>query len=416
MTDKDRQKRIEKAQMRVVFTMPFFAPGVAKLPVRFVPPGTLDTAATDGREIIWNQEWFDKLEDRHIVTVLCHEVCHCMLGHNWRAPLGADWDVWNQATDHAVNLMLKEFGEQVTSKGLSDPFPFPDPQDSYCADPAFKGMAEEVIYSKIPKGKKGGKGGKGGKGSMPSFGQIIQPGQPDPNGQPGGQGQQPGQGPPGPGQPGQQGPSDPKQLASDWRNTLQQSIMAAKGRGNLPGAWVDKVEGLLNPKVPWWELVRNWLREKAADDWTWSKPNKFYDESGFILPSLENEKVGTMVMAKDTSGSIDMEIARHFVSEQQHALDDLRPTKLIDICCDTKIQSVKEYTPGDTVSMEFPGRGGTDFRPIFEHIEGLAEVPKCLVVLTDLDGSFPDQDPGFPVLWVTWDQHGSAPFGEIIRV
>ena len=131
-----RDKRLEKAQMRVLFQVPFFAPGVAKLPV--VWDKSIPTAATDGKRIRWNPDWFDAMPDVCLPTVLCHEVCHALLGHLWRAPVGAEWDVWNQATDHAVNLMLKEFSELVMGKRLADPFPFPDPQDSYCADPQFK--------------------------------------------------------------------------------------------------------------------------------------------------------------------------------------------------------------------------------------------------------------------------------------
>ena len=94
-----REKRLEKAQMRVPFTVPFFAPGVAKLPVTW--DKSVDTACTDGEGIKWNPEFFDKLKDQELVTVLCHEVCHCLLGHIWRIPPDQDWDRWNQATDHA---------------------------------------------------------------------------------------------------------------------------------------------------------------------------------------------------------------------------------------------------------------------------------------------------------------------------
>lgn len=420
MSDKDRHKRYERAKLRVLFQVPFFASGVAKLSCRFTDetetPG-LTTAATNGTEIIWSREFFDKMDDRCVVTVACHEVCHCMLGHLWRAPTACDWEQWNQATDHAVNLMLKEFSEQVMAQRLADPFPFPDPQDAYCADPAYKGLAEEVIYSRLSKQPKS-KGG--GKGSMPGFGQILKPANPDPNapqspsgqsgavqGQPGGQSPAQGQA---------NGQIDPKALASEWKNTLDQSLLAHKGRGTVPGGFIDKAERMLRPQVPWFELVRNWLREQAADDWSWQKPNRFYDESGFILPSLDSERVGVMVFGKDTSGSINLEVASHFVTEQQTCLDDLKPKKLVDIQCDTKIQAVYEYTPGDSIKSEFKGRGGTSFIPVFEHIEEMAEVPKCLVYLTDLDGTFPDKEPPFPVLWVTWDKTGTAPWGDIIRV
>src|SRR6266568_784145 len=176
-----RDKRLERAQMRVLFPVPFFAPGVARLPV--VWDDKIDTACTDGREIRWSPAFFDKLKDQELVTVLCHEVCHCMLGHLWRAPGGVDWDTWNQATDHAVDLMLKEFSGLVIAKQLADPFPFPDPQDAYYADPAFAGLSEEVIYELLskrqPKGDSAPPSGNSAptnsRQNMPVFGEMRQP-------------------------------------------------------------------------------------------------------------------------------------------------------------------------------------------------------------------------------------------------
>jgi hypothetical protein len=245
VTVQQRDKRVEKAQTGVIFKVPFFAPGVAKLPV--VWDESIPTACTSGANIRFNPGFFDSLTDSQVCTVLCHETAHCLLGHVWRAPEGADWEQWNIACDHAVNLLLKEFSGVVMAKGLADPFPFPEPADSYCADPAFKGLAEEVIYghlsrpkppgggSKPPGGQSagnkagGGKPGPSGKpppGSMPSFGQIEPP------------------------KPGVQ--SSSKKLQSDWASTLIQSAKLAQGTAP---AGIERLVGeLVNPRVPWQEM------------------------------------------------------------------------------------------------------------------------------------------------------------------
>jgi predicted metal-dependent peptidase len=392
-----RDKRVDRAQLKVLFSVPFFAPAVARLPVVF--DDSIPTACTAGKEIRFNGKWFDTLPDPVVATVLAHEACHCLLGHLWRAPGGVDWDIWNQACDHAVNLMLKEFSAQVIANRLADPFPFPDPQDAYCANPAFAGMNEEKIYQILSGQKGSGGGGQGqpgqgqgqGKHSMPSFGQMQQPA----NGQ----------------------AAQAKQLQSSWDNTMIQSVTMAKGRGTVPGSVSAFVGELLDPKVPWWEVLRNWLREQASDDWNWMRPNEYFDESGFILPSLDSERIGAVVFGKDTSGSVTCypEITTQFVTEQQNCLDDLRPSKLVDICCDTRITRVKEYVAGEAIDKDFPGGGGTDFRPIFEHCEAMPVPPKCLVILTDLDGTMPDKAPEFPVIWCVYGSKEQAPFGETIH-
>lgn len=407
-----RDKRVERAQTRVIFTVPFFAPGVAKLPV--VWDSAVDTACTAGHCIRWNPEWFDSLKDSQVVTVLCHETVHCLLGHIWRAPDGADWDVWNQACDHAVNLMLKDFSATVTSKGLADPFPFPDPAEAFCANPAFKDMAEEVIYGRLASGKPpgGGGGGKPGSsgqspqagnsgksraskgkpepGSMPSFGQIAKP------------------------QAGNGNAASQKKLGNDWQNTLIQSAKLASGQGTLPAGLERLVENTVNPQVPWWELLRSWLREQCADDWNWLQPAMEYEGSGFILPSLASERVGSIVFATDTSGSINAEMLAQFQTEKQVCLDEMRPKRLVDIYCDSRISKIEEYGVGDTITKQCPGGGGTDFRPVFAHIEKMDKPPKALVYLTDLYGSFPAEAPDYPVIWVVWSKGTTAPFGHVV--
>ena len=384
-----RDKRIEKAQLKVLFQVPFFAPAVCKLPVVWDP--AIPTACTDGKEIRWNGEWFDKLQDQEVVTVLCHEVMHCMQGHLWRMPASGDPQVWNEACDHAVNLSLKEFSNLVMAKRLADPFPFPP--ENICADPQYANTAEEVIYQKLSQ-KPRGKGGKGGSGNGP------------------GKGWKPfGDFGPGKGDAAQQ-----KQIKTDWEHTLIQCAELAKGRGDVPGEIQRLVGELLDPKVPWYEILRQWLREQASDDYNWMKPNKLYGESEFILPILESERVGPVVFATDTSGSIDNTMLKHFQSEKQACLDDMKPSRLLDIYCDTKIQKVAEYRMGEQIALDAPGGGGTSFVPVFSHIAKLEETPKCLVYLTDLDGTFPDKDPGYPVLWIAYGGGDKAPFGEVIQV
>lgn len=385
-----REKRLEKAQMRVLFQVPFFAPAVARLGVTWdetcVVNG-LPTAATDGKQIRFHPDFFDALEDQKVCTVLCHEAAHCLLGHNWRAPGGVDWDVWNQACDHAVNLMLREFAEQVTAKRMADPFPMPD---GVCCDPVYKGMAEERVYALLsqakPPGDSGGTNQGQGQGQRVPFGEMDKPA----------------------------GGLD-KKVKSDWENTLQQCVFGVKGRGTVPAGLARFVGELLNPTIPWWEMVRQWLREKVEDDWNWMRPNRYFDDSDFILPSLDSERVGPIVFATDSSGSIDTRVFDQTHAEKQACLDDLKPSKLVDIICDAKIQTVVEYRPGDSIVKQAPGGGGTDFRPVFEYCDQLEVKPKCLVYLTDLDGTFPELEPDYPVLWIAYGGGHKAPFGEVVQ-
>jgi predicted metal-dependent peptidase len=435
-----RQKRLDGAQIYVVQKVPFFAAGVAKLPVEWDDTGRVPTACTDGKRIIWGGKFFDELPDAVLPTVLCHEVCHCLLGHIWRAPSGADLGVWNQAIDHATNLMLKEFSASETAKSKVDPFPFPEPCDAYCANPAFKGMAEEQIYQKLasqkppggskqPQGassvaKPGQSGGKGGKAAPGSNGAHSMPSL---GGQSGGKG--------GKAAPGSNGahsmPSlgdvepannagsaqaEAKKLRAGWEGTLRQSARMAAGRGNLPGNLERLITEMVSPKVRWQDVLRNWLREQINDDWDFLQPAMEYSDSGFMLPSLQSDTVGTVVFASDWSGSTFGDLVKNFHAEKQGCLDEMRPRKLIDIGFDARVVKVSEYVPGDSIDPTVGGGGGTSFVPIWEHLGKLDKPAKCVVVLTDGDGEV-GIDPGVPIIWCIYgNQKLTMPFGETINV
>jgi predicted metal-dependent peptidase len=393
-----RDKKIERAQLRTLFRVPFFAPGLARLPIEW--SDAVPTAATNGKRILCNPGFFDTLPDEVWPTILCHETAHCLLGHLWRMPKGGDPEVWNQAIDHATNLMLKGFSQVVMAKGLADPFPFPKPEESYCADPRFAGMSEEQIYAILMReAKPRGKGKQPGKGG--------QPGQPDPHSMPVFGEVEPAD------------PADPKQrpVKVDWDHAAIQAAKQAQSQGMCPDSLSRLVDSLVSSQVPWYSLLRSWLREQANDDWDFMTPALEYSESGFMLPSLHSDKIGAAVFATDTSGSMDHDANVVVQSEKQGFLDDCRPSKLVDIYCDTVIHKVAEYSPGDRIELDAPGGGGTDFCPVFEHVAKLPVQPKCLVYLTDLCGSFPDPAPDYPTLWiVTGDEKPVAPFGMTVYV
>lgn len=74
-----------------------------------------------------------------------------------------------------------------------------------------------------------------------------------------------------------------------------------------------------------------------------------------------------------------------------------------------------EFANGEPIELKAVGGGGTDFRPVFEHIEDNRMEPRCLIYLTDLAGKFPDEEPAFPVLWAATTDR-TPPFGEKLRI
>lgn len=397
MNKSDRDKRIERAQTRILFNTPFFAPGVARLPV--VWDESVKTACTDGVKILAAPSFVDSLTDGQLGTLLCHEAAHCLLGHLWRED-GREPEPWNHATDYAVNGLLDEFAALRTAKGLASPFPMPE---GALLEKRYVGMAEEAIYGlltapKPPGNKPPGNGPSGGSGAS-SPGKKAAPGQPCAQRQPFGEFI-----------PANKGA---KKQEEDWQATLIQSAAAYKARGDLPGSIARLVGEIVAPKVPWQDILRSFLREHAADDYDFTTHNPLWDETGFILPSLRSEKCGAVVFATDWSGSIDRTLAGAFHGEKQACLDDIQPTSLLDLAFDTAVTLDRLYRPGDEIDKRGGNGGGTDFRCVFERVAKMEEPPRCLVILTDLDGTMPDAAPHYPVLWVSYGSD-KAPFGQVV--
>jgi predicted metal-dependent peptidase len=396
-------KRIEKATTVLVLDQPFFASLAMGLKV--VESEDRPTFSTDGVHLFVNPKFAETLSDEEVGTVLAHEVLHGALGHLWRmTPLShPDVDCRQRAADYEVNEMLDDANKHA--KNRATPFPFPK---GALLDPRFKGVGAEKIYSTLLQEKPppGGGGGKPGKpGNKP--GQKPQPGQ-----QPGTQpGNEPSMGEFEPA-PGKQ--SEQKKLQEDWKQKVIQAAQACKNKGDIPGAILQLVEQMTKTAVDWKAVLREFCR-RAKDDYSFSVPNRRYSDSEFIMPSLHSERLGKLLFAIDTSGSISSnpELLSEFIGQSQLVLDELLPESLEIVCCDARITQRNEYVPGDTIKGDAPGGGGTDFRPVFKD---LPEDVIAVVYLTDMYGTFPREAPEVPTLWVSYGGKEQPPFGQLVPV
>lgn len=408
-------ERIHRARMAVIVDAPFF--GSLLMRLRMERDDSRETFCTDGRRIAFNGDYCATLTDAEIRYALAHEVAHCALGHLFRLG-GRDLERWNFATDYAINFFLNEFTEESRAAWqgpgtYTAPWTMPK---GWMIDPQFARMASEDIYNRLPPEKKkneedqsGQSGGGSGAAGAPakSPGEFEKPapdeGDEDESDDDGEAGEAPG-----------------ASLEEEWQVAVTQAAAAARQRGELPAGVQRMIGELLAPRVSWRQVLREFIRQQAKDDYSWSRPNRRHLSRGIILPSLHNERMGRIVFGVDTSGSIDAVTLTEFASEIQAALDECQPEAMDVIYCDAAVNGSREFLPGDAVKLEAIGGGGTRFAPVFEHIEKMDAPPVCCIYLTDLQGSFPAQEPDYPVLWAWRDRHSAKPpaipFGEVVAV
>ena len=136
-----------------------------------------------------------------------------------------------------------------------------------------------------------------------------------------------------------------------------------------------------------------------------------------LIEPLEYKEVNRLeelVIAIDTSGSCSKETVQRFLGETYAILSEkenfFSRMKVYIIQCDCFIQKIdvihseeewKEYSR----KMTIQGRGGTDFRPVFELIRQEKERKelknlRALIYFTDGDGIYPRQKPDYETAFV----------------
>jgi predicted metal-dependent peptidase len=408
------QQRFTEMRTAMLIHTPFFASlmldsmdlQVGKFPA-------IQRAGTNGKLIWFDEDFLASLTLPEAVFVCCHEIGHAMFLHMDRfkrySDLGFEGQPFNAgaanvAGDYIINAMLVD-----SQCGMM-------PKDClYDTNIASGGDLFEEVYRKLTKDKnKGGKGGKGGNKQQPG-------GQPG-NGQP----------PPGSnGQPNDDGfggdkPLDThvyepsQQTEAEMKRAIASAKNQAKAMGKMPAGLERWVDEMLKPQVNWIDRLKHIVTRtisRSATTWTSPHRRRLVTQKIF-MPSYTGYGAGTVVMEVDTSGSMGQREFDAAYSETGEILTTTRPQKLWLMSCDAAVHSIHELN-GDcdiwSMKPELKGGGGTDFRPAFEKVEEMNINPDCLIFFTDGYGSFPDEPPPYPVIWVmTTDV--KPPFGEYVQV
>jgi predicted metal-dependent peptidase len=194
---------------------------------------------------------------------------------------------------------------------------------------------------------------------------------------------------------------------------LIRAAQVAKSQGRCPAGFSEIVDDLLRPQQDWRTLLALFV-QPHAHDYDWLRPDRrLLGAYGLYLPTLFGEKVEDLVVAIDTSGSISSNELRTFMSELHGILQAYPHMHVYLVTCDARVWGWQELTSQDPVPTEIQGRGGTDFRPVFDEIEKRSILPSAAVFLTDGMGDYPDQTPPYPVLWVLTPRHQEPPFGTL---
>ncbi|WP_323122518.1 vWA domain-containing protein [Burkholderia alba] len=400
--------RIAKQRTALVLDHPFIGALALRLKIR--EDLSCKTFWTDGETLGYNPTYAERLNDLEVRGVLAHEIWHVASGHCWRQG-DRDPNGWNEACDYVVNLMVEAAGMQLPSGAL--------------IDHRFKGMSAEEVYgvlshekrqaAKQPGGKQATDPQSGGKADKPA-GSAGSPGA-QPADSDDDQSCEPA---PSCGEVRQYAGPGKAAKEAEWKVAVLQAAKAAQACGKFGGALQAAVAQVVSAVVDWRSLLHRFAQDAAPTDYTWAQPNRRYLHLGMYLPSLNEPAVGDAVFVRDASGSVWDETQAQFAAEILAVADAVRPRRLIVLDCDVRVTQVQVFERGEPVELApLKGGGGTSFIDPFRRIKGEDIEPAFLVYLTDMDGTFPSEEPAYPVLWASTTplkRARRAPFGETIEV
>ena len=369
----------------------FYASLILQSPVYWISEDELKTAATDGKNLFFNPEFFMGLDPAERLFLMLHEVMHTVYNHLTRRGF-RDAKTWNEAGDYIINDDLKQRGYTMPKSGLHN------------AD--YRGMSTDKVYEILMKNKD-----EGNQNDPTPWPDLMTPQGEEDNSNPGNTSAK--------SMGGVEAPSA-KDIEDHAAQIISQAIQASElanePASSLPPGIKRDLETMLHPKLPWYRILAKFLNSLARDDYSWSRPNRRLISQGIFMPSLRNETVGRIDFAIDTSGSVSKDDFNHFMSEIGHVMIKFKPKEVGIIQFDHQLQgSDKVCSPQEFFKIEFKGGGGTNILPAIEEFKN--NDAKALIILTD--GYFhhnKSMNPGRPVIWCIYSNPGFVPeFGTAIH-
>jgi len=392
--DIQAREKLSKARTHVMIT--HFALGPLTMKLDPVEDYSHPTMWTNGVQLGYNPNFVNEITQKHLIMAVIHEDWHPALGHHTRRG-DRDPGLWNQAGDYVINLILVEMGYLLLDGMLYDQrFRGMSTEDVYAILEAEK-KAEEQKQEEQQKSdetdesepeksdetdqsdddqstdQKGDESDDQSDESDESNELDEEENQSDSNdenqselGQNGSdqtgddQSEEEGKGDSESSESSESGqdqpnydksqlgevrdyPGDPDETErnnQEWQMAVAQAKELAEKVGDLPGGISRIMDDIIDPVMPWKELLRPYIEKIFDGDYNWMKPNKRYSAyHNVIIPSMESDGIKILAIFNDSSGSRTNKNMAEAESEINSVLVDFPDAIVLVVHCDTQIHT-----------------------------------------------------------------------------
>ena len=350
-------ERIVTARVGLLLRHPFFGNMATRLKItpadEFIP-----TAAVDGRNLYYNTQFFNAMNNKEIEFVVAHEILHMVFDHLGRRE-ERNPRLYNIAADYIVNNLLVR--DRIGDK--------PSIVDCF-QDFKYEGWQSEAVYDDLFKEAE-----KNGQEYVESLGEMLDEHIDwDKENE-----EREGKGLP------KYSKEEMDQIKDEIKESMLQSAQSA-GVGNTPAGIQRLIKEMTEPKMNWRELLRMQIQSTIKNDYTFSRPNRKAWHTGAILPGMNFMDTIDICISFDMSGSIGNAQGKDFLGEVHGIMEEYKDYNIKIWCFDTEVYNEDDFSSDDgreITDYELKGGGGTDFDINWRYMKDHDIQPKKFIMFTD---------------------------------
>ena len=362
--------RIIVARIGLLLRHPFFGNMATRLRI-IAADDWLGTAAVDGRNLYYNTQFFNAMNNKEIEFVVAHEILHMVFDHIGRRE-DRDPMIYNISADYIVNntLVRDRIGTIPSIVSCYQDFKYED-------------WTSEEVYDDIYEQAK-----KNGEEYLKQLGEMLDEHldmDADDEGSSDGDIGEDGNGNTTSGSKPTYSKEQEKQIKDEIKENMISAAQSA-GAGNVPGAVARMIKELTEPKMNWREIIRQSVQSTIRSDYTFSRPSRKGQMSGAILPSMDFQDTIDIAVCIDMSGSIGEVQGKDFLGEVQGIMEEFPDYNIKVWCFDTRVYNEEDFEANDgkdLLDYQLMGGGGTDFMANWTYMKEQDYVPKKLIMFTD---------------------------------
>ena len=372
---------LTKAKSQLTTKYPYF--GMLASRLKHEENSNITSYASNGTRFLYNPEFIDSCTIEELSFILTNCVMHHILAHQQRK-LKRKGYLWQLATDYAINNLLAKNGMKMP-QGVNYDIKF---KNMY-AEEIYDYLKKELIESGIDafddeKAQKHDE--QNNKDLTSKFRQVKNI---------------------------KENLEEKDEEQWEYAAALAKEVSTRK---SLMPLGFERFAKKVEPKdIDWKFELYNAINRHMRNNYAFMPPNKKHLYRGFALPSLTSDTL-SLIVAIDTSGSIQEEILGAFIEEFKAIMQNFPAVNIELLIADAKVHAHYSFRGAEDLDFVLKGGGGTDYRPVFEYIDANFPMASMLLYFTDGEGVFPRIPPAYEVLWALSNKKDRIPFGRSLVI